>query len=180
MVPVAGCLFGCLRTVWWTSGVAAVGGPPSGGATTGLAACWWWYSHYGSASGPSALGGLLDLSKRVNGSGCLDLSGLVFTVQGMVVWSPGLQLWGMLVLHSSLADLAAPVLQPWLRSGWLAALSWATCTGLATCVVFFHTNPRAAADHVGFSDGFLEELPGGWWPGQWPVQAAVGDEIKKR
>jgi len=75
---------------------------------------------------------------------------LVFTVQGMV----GL-------LHS-----AGQLVQAWLL-----------------VVVFFHTNPRAAAaggDLVGFSGGFLEELPGGWWPGQWPVQAADGDEIKRR
>jgi hypothetical protein len=94
---------GCLRMVWWTSGVAAVGASPSGGATTGLAARWWWYSHYGSAPSPSALGGLLDLSKRVNGSGCLNLS-------VACVYSAG--------------------------HGWLAALSWATCTGLAACCCF--------------------------------------------
>ena len=129
---------GCLRTVWWTSGVAAVGGSPSGGATTGFTACWWWYSHCGSSPSPSALGGLLELRKRVNGSGCLDLSGAAFTVQGMVCGLLGFSYgacWPC--IHPSrtwrprVAALGAQA---------LAALSWATCTGLATCLLLFFSH----------------------------------------
>ena len=79
----------------------------------------------------------------------------------MSCWSFGLHLWGMLVLHSTLADLAASVLQPWLVSDSSQLGYW-----VVNHLVVLWLPGRSTAGLGGFCSG-TSALGLGWWVAGW-------------